>query len=360
MTETSSHGPAAGGHDAAARAAAGHGRPGLDAPRLLFWVALAMGLASAGVVVAAGQSAGRAGALLLIAMAAAGMVFLVWLSRSHGQAAGLFPGRGAAEAAAMKSDSTEHALLEALEEPALLTDRAGAPLVSNAAYKALADATGALGESERPPLMDRVFGHDPVLNPAMFRLSRSASSRQSRREVLPPTRVGGRPAMVRYEASVSPAPNGRVLWRLREMTDADAATDAEARALFIEDSPVGFFAARPDGAIVYMNRALRASLGVEDGEVLRVRDVLKEDAGRVLRRDRKSDEAQRTPVTLKTRDGREVRATAVSIWPGGEADGATRTFIFFEAASSPTRRSAQRCLTARTLRSRRCSIPMRR
>ncbi|KAF0184601.1 MAG: response regulator [Hyphomonadaceae bacterium] len=340
MTETSSHGPAAGGHDAAARAAAGHGRPGLDAPRLLFWVALAMGLASAGVVVAAGQSAGRAGALLLIAMAAAGMVFLVWLSRSHGQAAGLFPGRGAAEAAAMKSDSTEHALLEALEEPALLTDRAGAPLVSNAAYKALADATGALGESERPPLMDRVFGHDPVLNPAMFRLSRSASSRQSRREVLPPTRVGGRPAMVRYEASVSPAPNGRVLWRLREMTDADAATDAEARALFIEDSPVGFFAARPDGAIVYMNRALRASLGVEDGEVLRVRDVLKEDAGRVLRRDRKSDEAQRTPVTLKTRDGREVRATAVSIWPGGEADGATRTFIFFEAANAPAQGNA--------------------
>ncbi|MDZ4775635.1 MAG: ATP-binding protein [Alphaproteobacteria bacterium] len=325
MTEMTSPGPEADGREG------GHGRQGLDAPRVLFWAALMMGIASVGVVVAAGASVGRAGALLLIAMAAAGMVFIVWLLRGNGKAVGLFPGKGAAEAATFATVRGEHALLDALEEPALITDRAGSPLVSNAAYKALADATGALGESERPPLMDRVFGHDPVLNPAMFRLSRAASAQQSRREVLPPTRVGGRADLVRFEAQVSPAPNGRVLWRLRELTEQAVTTDADARALFIEDSPIGFFAAKPDGAVVYMNRALRASLGVEDGEILKVRDILKEDAGRVLRRDRKSDEAQRTPVTLKTRDGREVRASALSIWPAGDADGATRTFIFFEA-----------------------------
>ncbi|MBL8557626.1 MAG: response regulator [Hyphomonadaceae bacterium] len=328
MTEITSPGPEADGR------AGGHGRHGFDAPRLLFWAALMLGVASVGVVVAAGESVGRAGALLLISMAAAGMVFIVWLLRGNGKSVGLFPGKGVAEAAALQGARGEHALLDALEEPALITDRAGAPLVANAAYKALAEATGALGESERPPLMDRVFGHDPVLNPAMFRLSRAASGRQPRRETLPPTRIGARADLVRFEAQVTPASNGRVLWRLREVVEEATGTDVDARALFIEDSPIGFFAAKPDGAIVYMNRALRAALGVEDGEILKVRDILKEDAGRVLRRDRKSDEAQRAPVTLKTRDGREVRASAMSIWPAGDADGATRTFIFFDATAT--------------------------
>ncbi|MDX2233980.1 MAG: ATP-binding protein [Hyphomonadaceae bacterium] len=311
-------------------------RPALDAPRALFWAALAVGLASAGVAVAAGPSVGRAGALLLIAMAAAGMVFLVWLSRGTGKAVGLFPARGAAEAASLVMGRAEHALLDALEEPALITDRAGAPLVANAAYRTLAEQTGALGDSERPPLMDRVFGGDPVLNPAMFRLSRAAAGRQSRRELLPPTRVGGRAELVRFEAVVSPAPNGRMLWRLREIAQGDAVADPDARALFVEDSPIGFFAARPDGTIVYMNRALRSALGFGDEiDPLRLRDILKDDPARVLRRDRKSNEPARTPVTLRTRDGRELPAAALSIWPGGAADGATRTFVFLDADAGP-------------------------
>ncbi len=304
-------------------------RAGFDGARAMFWVALAIGLASAGVAVAAGPSVGRAGAILLIAMAAAGMVFLVWLSRGTGKAVGLFPERGAAEAAALVMGRAEHALLDALEEPALITDKAGAPLVANAGYRALAEQTGALGDSERPPLMDRIFGSDPVLNPAMFRLSRAAAGRQSRRETLPPTRVGARAELVRFEASVSPAPSGRMLWRLRELTGVESAADADARALFVEDSPIGFFAARADGAIVYMNRALRSVLGHgEDGEQVRVRDILKEDPARVLRRDRKSSEPARAAITLRSRDGNEIPATALSIWPGGTADGATRTFVF--------------------------------
>ena len=317
-------------------------RAEFDGARALFWVALAIGLASAGVAVAAGPSVGRAGAVLLIAMAAAGMVFLVWLSRGTGKAVGLFPERGAAEAAALVMGRAEHALLDALEEPALITDKAGAPLVANAGYRTLAEQTGALGDSERPPLMDRIFGSDPVLNPAMFRLSRAAAGRQSRRETLPPTRVGARPELVRFEASVSPAPSGRMLWRLRELTGVESAADADARALFVEDSPIGFFAARADGAIVYMNRALRSVLGHgEDGEPMRVRDILKEDPARVLRRDRKSNETARAAITLRARDGHELAATALSIWPNGAADGATRTFVFLAgedgAASEPVR-----------------------
>ena len=317
-------------------------RAAFDAPRALFWAALAVGLASVGVAVAAGPSVGRAGALLLIAVAAAGMVFLVWLSRGSGKAVGLFPERGAAEAVALVMGRAEYALLDALEEPALITDKAGAPLVANAAYRALAEQTGALGDSERPPLMDRMFGSDPVLNPAMFRLSRAAAMRQSRCETLPPTRIGARADLARFEASVSPAANGRMLWRLRELTGVESTSDAEGRALFVEDSPIGFFAARADGTIVYMNRALRAVLGHgDDGEQLRVRDILKEDPARVLRRDRKSSEPARAAITLRTGDGREAPATALSVWPGGAADGATRTFVFLDgghgAGAEPAR-----------------------
>ncbi len=44
-------------------------------------------------------------------------------------------------------------------------------------------------------------------------------------------------------------------------------------------APVGFFAARADGTIVYMNRSLRAVLGVgDDPSLLRVKDIVKEDA----------------------------------------------------------------------------------
>jgi two-component system cell cycle sensor histidine kinase/response regulator CckA len=319
---------------------------GFDPPRILFWSALAIGLAAAGVAIAAGPSVGRAGALLLIALAAAGMVFLVWLSRGAGKTVGLFPARGAAEAAAFHFQKAEHAVLDALDEPALVADRTGAPVYANAAYRALAEAASALGESETPPAADRLFGGDPVLNPAMFRLARAAANRQARHEILPPTRIGGRSDPVRFEASVSPAPSGRVLWRMRPIVVADATADIEARALFIEDAPMGYFAARVDGSIAYMNRALRAALGFDDDLAgLRLRDIIKEDPARVLRRDRKATDPSRTPITLRCADGHEAPASAWPVWAGGENEGGARAFVFFgsartEEASSGTRPAA--------------------
>ena len=53
-------------------------------------------------------------------------------------------------------------------------------------------------------------------------------------------------------------------------------------------APVGFFAARADGTIIYMNRSLRAVLGVgDDPALLRVKDIIKEDPARLMRRDRR-------------------------------------------------------------------------
>ncbi len=307
----------------------------LDPLQIVFWLSVALGVAAAGVAITAGPSVGRAGAVLLILLAAAGMVLFFWMSRGAGRRFGAFPERGAIAAAVFTNARSEFAVIDALDEAALITDRALSPLAANATYINLAEAAGALGGSDRPPIMSRLFGADPMLSAPMFRLAKAAGQGQSRREDLPATAIDGR--TTRYEASVGPMPGGYVLWRLRELgVSENTEGGAEARQLFLDDAPVGFFAARADGAIIYMNRALRAVLGVgEDPSELRVKDVIKEDAGRVLRRDRRGFGPTRVRITLRGRDGMETQASALSFWPDEETDGAARILVFFSDAEAP-------------------------
>ncbi len=320
----------------------------LDPLQILFWIAVAVGLAAAGVAITAGPSVGQSGAVLLVLVAASGMVLFFWMSRGAGSKHGAFPERGAVAASALMSGRSEFALIEAMDEPALITDKSLSPLAANAAYLDIAESAGVLGESDRPPMMSRLFGGDPVLSAPMFRLSKAAQSGQARREDLPATSaLNGK--LVRYQASVGPASNGCVLWRLREtgVAGEHAAPAGEgARDLFLDDSPVGFFAAQADGAIVYMNRALRSVLGIgDDPTPLRVKDVVREDAARLIRRDRRGFGPARARITLKARDGVDTQASALSFWPIDEGDGASRTFVFFTEAESPETSAPQRVET---------------
>ena len=82
--------------------------------------AVAVGVCAAGVAITAGPSVGQAGAILLVLLAAAGMVLFFWMSRGAGRKHGAFPGArrdrggGAARQAATSSRS-----IEALDEAAL-------------------------------------------------------------------------------------------------------------------------------------------------------------------------------------------------------------------------------------------------
>src|SRR5215475_13073025 len=126
-----------------------NGRGGrLDPLQILFWVSVAIGLAAAGVAVTAGPSVGRAGAILLILLMSAGLVLFFWMSRGAGRKHGAFPERGALEAAVLAANRNEFMVVEALDEAALVTDRNLSPLAANHAYVALAEAAGALGESD--------------------------------------------------------------------------------------------------------------------------------------------------------------------------------------------------------------------
>ncbi len=308
----------------------------LDPLQILFWVAVAVGVAAAGVAITAGPSVGQAGAVLLVLLVAAGMVLFFWMSRGAGRKHGAFPERGAIAASALLSGRGEFALIEALDEAALITDAQLSPLSANAAYVDLAEAAGVLGESDRPPMLSRLFGADPMLSAPMFRLSKAAQSGQTRREHLPATAaLGGQ--LARYEACVGPMPGGYVLWRLREIGGAnEGEANADARRFFLDDAPIGFFTARADGSVAYMNRALRSVLGVGDEHApLRLKDFIRDDAAKLVRRDRRGFGPTRARVTLRARDGVEAQASALSFWPLEEGDGTSRTFVFFTEAEAP-------------------------
>ncbi|MGE0597702.1 MAG: ATP-binding protein, partial [Hyphomonadaceae bacterium] len=307
----------------------------LDPMQIAFWVAVAIGVAAAGVAITAGPSVGRAGAILLILLVASGLVLFMWMSRGAGRAHGAFPERGALEAAALSANRQEFLVVDALDEPALVTDRHLSPLAANRAYLSIAEAAGVLGESDRPPMPNRLFGADPLASAPMFRLSKAAGQGQARRETLPATTALSRSGQpLRFEASVGPMPGGRVLWRLREL-DADARAE-DARHLFLDDAPVGFFVARPDGQIVYMNRALRSVLQAgEEASALTLKDVLKDDPARVIRRDRRGFGPSRTRITLRALDGAESAASVLTFWPTEADDGAVRALVFFTDAEAP-------------------------
>jgi two-component system cell cycle sensor histidine kinase/response regulator CckA len=310
----------------------------LDPMQIVFWAAVALGVAAAGVAITSGPSIGQAGAILLLLVVASGMVLFLWMSRGAGKRFGPFPERGAIAAAAFSSGRSDFAMLDALDEAALITDKGLSPVVANDAYIAIAEDAGMLGVSDRPPVMSRLFGADPMLSAPMFRLSKAAGAGQARREELPATGILSQGTRaIRYEASVGPMAGGHVLWRLRELGTAEVEETAQdARNLFLDDAPVGFFAARADGAIIYMNRALRSVLGVgDDPAQLRLKDIVREDPARLLRRDRRGFGPTRARLTLRGRDGIETQATSLTFWPSGDGDGAARTLVFFSDAENP-------------------------
>ncbi|MFZ4071720.1 MAG: ATP-binding protein [Caulobacterales bacterium] len=306
----------------------------LDAQRLVFWAALATAAVAGGVALTAGESVGRLGGILIIGLAALGAAFVLWMGRGRGRDVGLFPERGAAEHASLSAVRAEFSVLDAIGEPAMVSDRHGAVLAANAAYLDLAKSCEALIDGDRAPMVDHLFGADPALSAPMYRLARAAGAGERRAEHLPPANLKpGQPAS-RFEASVGPMPAGRVLWRLRPLqVDAGDGNAALADQL-IEEAPAGFMAVRADGAIVFMNAPLRVAIGLDDVAGLKLRDLIAEDPQRLLRRDRRANSSARTAIMLRTVDGRSLPAQALSAWPGGDGDGACRIVVLLDAADA--------------------------
>ncbi|MDP3737026.1 MAG: response regulator [Hyphomonadaceae bacterium] len=315
-------------------------RKGFDYLQLGFWGALTVAGGAAGMALTWSEAVGPAGAVLVIALGAMALVLVLWAMRGAGRKLGVFPERGAAEAAAQ---STRKLIwLEALEEPALISDRGGATVAANPAYQKIAQVARELGESSHVPSIDRLFSANPGMAAPIYRLSKAVKAGQSRTETLPAILFGDAHMPVQFEASVAPLGATRALWRLRRIENSqDGAGSGDARALYVEDAPVGFFSARRDGRIVYINQTLRQMLSLADGDhALRLEDILRPEGLKLMKREVRGQSSQRAEVVLRARDGVEQSATLITTWSGKGGEALTRSVVYVASAAEQAARRA--------------------
>ncbi|MEZ5997640.1 MAG: response regulator [Hyphomonas sp.] len=308
-------------------------RQRIDVMQLLFWGCLLISIAAASVALAWPRASGAPGPILLIAMASGGLVFLLWTVRGAGRMLGLFPEKGSAVRAAQASQP-RFGWIEALDECVLIADQGGAPVAANNAYKDLTSLALMVGGNDSAPVtVDRLFGASPGLAAPVYRLSKDAKVGLARREVLPPITIGPEQVPAQYEISVSPLPRGKVLWRIRPIAGEREATGAaDLKSLYVEDAPMGFFAARPDGTITYANSWLRDTLGLpETARNIRIDDIMRPEFVKMLGRDRKTGLPGRADIQLRGRDGIEIPVQAITTWSGRGAEASGRTILLASA-----------------------------
>ncbi|HEX5006602.1 MAG TPA: PAS domain-containing protein, partial [Hyphomonadaceae bacterium] len=315
-------------------------RKGFDYLQLGFWSALTLAGGAAGMALTWSEAVGPAGVVLVIALGAMALVLVLWAMRGAGRKLGVFPEKGAAEAAAQATKKL--IWLEALEEPALISDRGGATVAANPAYLELSQVARNLSEGGHAPSIDRLFSANPGMAAPIYRLSKSVKAGQRRTEILPAILVGDSHMPIQYEASVAPLGPTRALWRLRKIENsADGAGSGDARALYVEDAPVGFFSARRDGRIVYLNQALRQMLGLPDGDhALRLEDILRPEGLKLMKREVRGATSQRAEVVLRARDGVETSATLITTWSGKGGEALTRSIVYVASAAEQAVRRA--------------------
>lgn len=317
---------------------------GLDLFQGVFWLSLLVAVAAACVAIVRPDAVGRTGPVLLIALASGGMVFLVWVLRGAGKRLGLFPSRGATEEVVAKKKQP-FAWISALDEAVIVTEQGGGAVSSNDAYGELTRQLGVVTETERAITVDRLFGSNPGLNAPIYRLSRAAKSGETRREILPAIALGAENVPVQFEIAVSPLEGERTLWRLRRLAGmSEAMGAADARALFVEEAPLGFFVARANGQVSYANSWMRDYLGLPDelGD-LKVEDILRPESVKVFRRDKKTGGPVWLDLHIRARDGVETLVQTATSWSGRGADAVSRTIVL-TPSNAPT--GAKERLTA--------------
>ncbi len=322
---------------------------GVDVFQLVFWLALLVAVGAALVAILRPDAVGRTGPVLLIAIAAGLLVSLVWMLKGAGRRLGYFPGSGAGDAL-VRDQPQALAWIDALDEPALVTEGSGGCVAANAAFDELTRMVGVSPDPARPVAVDRLFGAHPGLNAPLFRLARAARAGKVHAESLPPVALGQESQPVRFDISVAPLRSNRALWRVRRR-ETPVLTSAQetdgGMDLYIEDAPVGFFMARGTGVVTYMNAFLRDRLGLpRDIGRTRVDDILTTASVKSLRRDRRATGPIPLDLTFQARNGVETRLASITNWSGKGADALSRTFVIEPTGLRPLMQTTPRPVRA--------------
>lgn len=185
---------------------------------------------------------------------------------------------------AARNDITK-SIIDSAGEGQLVVDREGKVLYANAAYQALCGGMPGRVASVRP--VERLFSGSPEVSEATYRLAQAA--REGRRAVetmrLVPALSGGA-AFAWYRVQVRPlARSGETVqyWTVSDITRERERNENEFQELqqaisYLDNAPAGFFCARPDGRLAYLNATLADWLDLDIAEIadqsLELRDII--------------------------------------------------------------------------------------
>ncbi len=187
-------------------------------------------------------------------------------------------------------------------EPSLLVKN-GKPFKANEAYMDLARSVMAIGISEAPPSVDRIFGAGgKETSSAIFRLHHLRSESVSAEEYIDMVDDGG--DLRRFRLFVALLDDMQ-LWQISDVTDK-----TQARASALVNAPVGLMTVDEDGHVLACNHILERWIGVETGgEPDHLREIIQDsaavldvehDVGRIIRSDTRliTQKGVVTPIIL--------------------------------------------------------------
>jgi two-component system, cell cycle sensor histidine kinase and response regulator CckA len=186
---------------------------------------------------------------------------------------------------ASRNDITK-AVVDGAEDGQLVLDREGKVLYANAVYQALCGGVPGRVASIRP--VERLFSGGSDVSEAIYRLAQAAREGRGATEIirLVPALIGGG-SFGWYRVRVRPLARGTgdtaVHWRVTDVTRDREKHENDFQELqqaisYLDSAPAGFFSARPEGRVLYLNATLADWLEYDLAEIgnrnLEIRDII--------------------------------------------------------------------------------------
>ena len=283
------------------------------------------------------SDAGPSGYLLIGGLVAVG--FFSTVALIAGRPASPIVGRGKVTGVA------GHAL-ESLPDPCLVTDRRGAVLFANQAYRHLG-----LDAQDRPMPLERLLAGQSGVDEQLYQLAQAARLGLADEEELRFVPPAGQGRERVFKAAVQPltgvaAKSGASIWLLRDMTAerlaaAQAQVGRDKYLAYLDDAPFGFFSAQESGQLDYVNQMFATMVGRSAEELTsgdtRFSDLVAGDVNAFVQEKDGEDGTQIIDVDLAGPDGPVQVRIVQNFAPTEEgAAGPSRSVVMFREEEDDT------------------------